>query len=87
MNYLSRYAINPARDLGPRLFLLIAGWGTQAFTSHYHWSRSCNLFDDTFYKIIEGHVDNCDDYNIDGNTRLWIPFICLYIDNCDDDYA
>jgi len=31
------YAINPARDLGPRLFLLMAGWGTQAFTSHSHW--------------------------------------------------
>jgi len=31
------YAINPARDLGPRLFLLIAGWGTKAFSSHYHW--------------------------------------------------
>jgi len=27
------YAINPARDLGPRLFLFVAGWGTKLFTS------------------------------------------------------
>lgn len=25
-------AINPARDLGPRLFTLTAGWGTEVFT-------------------------------------------------------
>ncbi|KAL1921607.1 uncharacterized protein VTP21DRAFT_11323 [Calcarisporiella thermophila] len=33
------YAINPARDLGPRLFTLVAGWGTQPFTAfdHYFW--------------------------------------------------
>ena len=28
----SGYAINPARDLGPRLFTAIAGWGTEVFT-------------------------------------------------------
>ena len=26
------YAINPARDLAPRLFTLIAGWGGDTFT-------------------------------------------------------
>ncbi|KAA0185438.1 hypothetical protein HAZT_HAZT001240 [Hyalella azteca] len=26
------YAINPARDLGPRLFTLVAGWGAEPFT-------------------------------------------------------
>ncbi|XP_023698983.1 aquaporin-10a [Paramormyrops kingsleyae] len=30
-------AINPARDLGPRLFTLTAGWGTEAFTCFNYW--------------------------------------------------
>ncbi|OWZ16011.1 Aquaporin [Phytophthora megakarya] len=33
------YAINPARDLGPRLFSLCGGWGTKVFTlrDSYFW--------------------------------------------------
>jgi MIP family channel proteins len=31
------YAINPARDLGPRLFTAIAGWGSAVFQAGDHW--------------------------------------------------
>uniref|UniRef100_A0A3Q4GFF1 Aquaporin-3 n=1 Tax=Neolamprologus brichardi TaxID=32507 RepID=A0A3Q4GFF1_NEOBR len=32
MGFNSGYAVNPARDLGPRLFTAIAGWGSEVFT-------------------------------------------------------
>ena len=35
--YNSGYAINPARDLGPRLFTLVAGWGTEVFRAGGGW--------------------------------------------------
>jgi MIP family channel proteins len=31
------YAINPARDLGPRLFTFVAGWGAEVFRAGDHW--------------------------------------------------
>lgn len=31
------YAINPARDLGPRVFTAIAGWGSEVFSAGNHW--------------------------------------------------
>jgi glycerol uptake facilitator-like aquaporin len=31
------YAINPARDLGPRLFTWIGGWGTEVFRAANSW--------------------------------------------------
>ncbi|XP_063054325.1 aquaporin-10-like [Engraulis encrasicolus] len=30
-------AINPARDLGPRLFTFTAGWGTEVFSCYNYW--------------------------------------------------
>ncbi|PVU90689.1 hypothetical protein BB559_004491 [Furculomyces boomerangus] len=36
---MTGFSLNPARDLGPRLFTLMAGWGTNPFTafSYYFW--------------------------------------------------
>ena len=31
------YAINPARDLGPRLMIALCGWGVEAFSAHNWW--------------------------------------------------
>ncbi|KAJ8340468.1 hypothetical protein SKAU_G00351010 [Synaphobranchus kaupii] len=31
------YPINPARDLGPRLFTAVAGWGREVFSASGHW--------------------------------------------------
>jgi len=31
------YAINPARDFGPRLFTAIAGWGGEVFRAGNGW--------------------------------------------------
>ena len=35
--YNSGYAINPARDLGPRLFTAVAGWGRGVFSASGGW--------------------------------------------------
>uniref|UniRef100_F7GJE9 Aquaporin-3 n=2 Tax=Monodelphis domestica TaxID=13616 RepID=F7GJE9_MONDO len=37
MGFNSGYAVNPARDFGPRLFTAIAGWGTEVFTTGRYW--------------------------------------------------
>ncbi|XP_061673179.1 aquaporin-3-like isoform X3 [Syngnathoides biaculeatus] len=37
MGFNSGYAVNPARDLGPRIFTAMAGWGTEVFTARNGW--------------------------------------------------
>jgi len=31
------FGLNPARDLGPRIFTSMAGWGGTPFTAHNNW--------------------------------------------------
>lgn len=33
---LTGFAMNPARDFGPRIFLLLSGWGSSALGEHYY---------------------------------------------------
>ncbi len=35
--YNAGYAINPARDFGPRLFTAMAGWGSEVFSANDYW--------------------------------------------------
>ena len=35
--FIAGYAINPARDFGPRLFTAVAGWGGAVFTAGNGW--------------------------------------------------
>ncbi|XP_023279773.1 aquaporin-3-like [Seriola lalandi dorsalis] len=37
MGFNSGYAVNPARDLGPRIFTALAGWGGEVFTANSYW--------------------------------------------------
>ncbi|KAG7481305.1 hypothetical protein MATL_G00065390 [Megalops atlanticus] len=37
MGFNSGYAVNPARDLGPRLFTALAGWGSEVFSACKYW--------------------------------------------------
>ncbi|KAM3599228.1 uncharacterized protein V6R79_002289 [Siganus canaliculatus] len=37
MGFNSGYAVNPARDLGPRVFTAAAGWGREVFIANTYW--------------------------------------------------
>jgi glycerol uptake facilitator protein len=57
------YAINPARDFGPRVFVSIAGGGANAFPSEYWWipivapllggAVGAYIYDFTIHKVLE----------------------------------
>ncbi|GAB1607625.1 aquaporin-7-like [Argonauta hians] len=67
--YNCGYAINPARDLSPRLFTLIAGWGTEVFSyRNYNWfwvpifgPHVGAILGVLVYDLFVGHHGNGDD--------------------------
>ncbi|CAO0801397.1 unnamed protein product [Mucor circinelloides] len=38
LGYTSGFSLNPARDLGPRLFTAVAGWGFEVFSVHHFYA-------------------------------------------------
>ncbi|RHY04318.1 hypothetical protein DYB25_010063 [Aphanomyces astaci] len=63
------YAMNPARDLGPRTFTALAGWGSGVFTAanHYFWIPvvapivGAILGGGAYIVVISNHHDEDDD--------------------------
>lgn len=49
------YAINPSRDLPPRFFTFIAGWGTQVFRYNPCWAP----FSSAFWGVLACRSMNC----------------------------
>uniref|UniRef100_A0A673ILE5 Aquaporin-7-like n=1 Tax=Sinocyclocheilus rhinocerous TaxID=307959 RepID=A0A673ILE5_9TELE len=40
----SGYAINPTRDLGPRVFTLMAGWGMEVFSQQFLTEKNIHIY-------------------------------------------
>ena len=63
------YALNPARDLSPRLLTFIAGWGNQVF-------RYNILF---FFCNIPSHLHPFWSFSYKNFTWFWIPIVGPHI--------
>ncbi|KAF0720445.1 Aste57867_322 [Aphanomyces stellatus] len=70
------YALNPARDLGPRLLTCLAGWGVDVFTAaeYYFWVPLVApivggvLGGGAYIVVISNHHDSCE--TEDENERV-----------------
>ncbi|KAL0085905.1 aquaporin-like protein [Phycomyces blakesleeanus] len=62
LTYTSGFSLNPARDIGPRLFTLAAGWGVEVFTASDYYALVPifgpivgGLFGGLLYKVFIDH--------------------------------
>ncbi|KAI9021650.1 aquaporin-like protein, partial [Phycomyces nitens] len=62
LTYTSGFSLNPARDIGPRLFTLAAGWGVEVFTASDYYALVPifgpiigGLFGGLVYKVFIDH--------------------------------
>jgi aquaporin-9 len=72
LGYNAAYALNPARDFSPRLFSLLAGWGTKTFKAYNY-----------FFWIVSSFKIECSIDNV--FVRLLIVdiiFICIFLAHC-----
>ncbi|KAL3315347.1 Aquaporin-3 [Cichlidogyrus casuarinus] len=80
-------ALNPARDLGPRLMIALCGWGTQSFTAYqyYFWIPIVGpyigaIVGAIFYEMTIGiHLDEAGDPSLPKNFNDRVRSVIILI--------
>ncbi|XP_072283501.1 aquaporin-10 [Pyxicephalus adspersus] len=90
------YPINPSRDLGPRLFTYVAGWGSEVFRAGNNWwwvpvVAPCvgGVFGSLLYQILveihhpplETKIEEAPNVETTAEKRKEIPIFTINLDN------